>query len=141
MVAIATRQTQCHCIHTVLEFAAVALTSIIPLLCRMGKLVKLDVLIVGMKGLGVEIGAYVDRSLPVGRQTARVVRPTGVDANLQPRDSIWFYSCSSLPFRTHLVAAKNLILAGPRSVTLFDPEVTTIADCGTNVSEQICHLT
>ena len=53
----------------------------------MGKLITLDVLIIGLKGVGVE-------------------------------------------------AAKNLILAGPRSVTLFDPEPVTIADCGSNVSER-----
>ena len=49
------------------------------------KLVALDVLIIGLKGLGVEV-------------------------------------------------AKNVILAGPRSVTLFDPEPATIADTGSNVS-------
>lgn len=49
----------------------------------MGKLVTLDVLIVGMKGLGVE-------------------------------------------------TAKNLILAGPKSVTIFDPSPVTMADTGTN---------
>jgi len=51
----------------------------------MGKLITLDVLVIGLRGVGVE-------------------------------------------------AAKNLILAGPRSVTLFDPEPATIADCGSNVS-------
>ena len=52
----------------------------------MGKLITLDVLVVGLRGVGVE-------------------------------------------------AAKNLILAGPRSVTLFDPEPATIADCGSNVRQ------
>ena len=52
----------------------------------MGRLVALDVLVVGLRGVGVE-------------------------------------------------AAKNLILAGPRSVTLFDPEPATIADCGSNVRQ------
>ena len=56
----------------------------------MGKLITLDVLVVGLRGVGVE-------------------------------------------------AAKNLILAGPRSVTLFDPEPATIADCGSNV-RQACSL-
>jgi hypothetical protein len=50
----------------------------------MGKLITLDVLVIGLRGVGVEV-------------------------------------------------AKNLILAGPRSVTLFDPEPATIADCGSNV--------
>jgi ubiquitin-activating enzyme E1 len=49
----------------------------------MGKLVKMNVLIVGMRGLGVEI-------------------------------------------------AKNLCLAGPKSVTLYDPTVVSIADRGSN---------
>eukprot|EP00158_Paraphelidium_tribonemae_P010369 Partr_v1_DN4928_c0_g1_i1_m60378 putative Ubiquitin-like modifier activating enzyme len=49
----------------------------------MGKLIKMDVLIVGMRGLGIEI-------------------------------------------------AKNVCLAGPRSVAIFDPEPATIADVGTN---------
>jgi len=49
----------------------------------MGKLIKMKVLIVGMRGLGVEI-------------------------------------------------AKNLILAGPQSVTLYDPTEVTVADQGSN---------
>jgi len=49
----------------------------------MGKLIKMKVLIVGMRGLGVEI-------------------------------------------------AKNLILAGPKSVDLYDPTQVSIADCGSN---------
>lgn len=55
----------------------------------MGKLVKMKVLIVGMRGLGVEI-------------------------------------------------AKNLILAGPQSVTIHDPTQVSIADCGANfyITEQ-----
>lgn len=49
----------------------------------MGKLVKMKVLIIGMRGLGVEI-------------------------------------------------AKNLILAGPNSVTIYDPTQVAIADMGAN---------
>jgi ubiquitin-activating enzyme E1 len=49
----------------------------------MGKLIKMNVLIIGMRGLGVEV-------------------------------------------------AKNLILAGPRSVVIFDDEVTRINDLGSN---------
>lgn len=49
----------------------------------MGKLIKMNVVIVGMRGLGVEV-------------------------------------------------AKNLILAGPRSVMLYDPETTKINDLGAN---------
>ncbi len=49
----------------------------------MGKLIKMDVLIVGLRGLGVE-------------------------------------------------AAKNLILAGPRSVTLYDPNPVTWGDLSSN---------
>ena len=49
----------------------------------MGKLVKMKVLIIGMRGLGVEI-------------------------------------------------AKNLILAGPNSVTIYDPTQVSIADMGAN---------
>lgn len=49
----------------------------------MGKLVKMRVLIVGMRGLGVE-------------------------------------------------TAKNLILAGPQSVDIFDDEVTAVEDLGAN---------
>ena len=53
----------------------------------MGKLILMDVLLVGLRGLGVEI-------------------------------------------------AKNLILAGPRSVTIFDPTPTTIEDTGYNVRRE-----
>ena len=49
----------------------------------MGKLIKMNVLIVGMRGLGVEI-------------------------------------------------AKNLILAGPKSVTIYDPTQVSVADQGSN---------
>ena len=49
----------------------------------MGKLIKMKVLIVGMRGLGVEI-------------------------------------------------AKNLILAGPQSVTIYDPTQVSVADQGSN---------
>lgn len=49
----------------------------------MGKLVKMNVIIVGMRGNGVEI-------------------------------------------------AKNLILAGPRSVSIYDPELTSVRDLGAN---------
>jgi ubiquitin-activating enzyme E1 len=49
----------------------------------MGKLIKMNVLIVGMRGLGVE-------------------------------------------------TAKNLCLAGPKSVTIYDPTVVSIADRGSN---------
>jgi ubiquitin-activating enzyme E1 len=49
----------------------------------MGKLIKMNVVIVGMRGLGIEV-------------------------------------------------AKNLILAGPRSVTIYDPQVTSINDLGAN---------
>lgn len=49
----------------------------------MGKLIKMNVLIVGMRGLGVEI-------------------------------------------------AKNIILAGPKSVTLYDPTQVAVADRGAN---------
>jgi len=36
--------------------------------------------------------------------------------------------------------AKNLILAGPKSVAIYDPEPATIADCGSNVSIVIIEL-
>ena len=49
----------------------------------MGKLIKMQVAIVGLRGLGVEI-------------------------------------------------AKNLILAGPKSVHLYDPEITNVRDLGAN---------
>ena len=49
----------------------------------MGKLIKMDVLIIGLRGLGVE-------------------------------------------------TAKNIILAGPHSVTIYDPEITKIQDLGNN---------
>ena len=49
----------------------------------MGKLIKMEVVIVGLRGLGVEI-------------------------------------------------AKNLILAGPKSVTLYDPDMTRLNDLGSN---------
>ena len=49
----------------------------------MGKLIKMDVLLIGLRGLGVE-------------------------------------------------TAKNIILAGPHSVTIYDPEITKIQDLGNN---------
>jgi len=49
----------------------------------MGKLIKMHVVIVGMRGLGVE-------------------------------------------------TAKNLILAGPKAVSLYDPEITKVNDLGAN---------
>jgi ubiquitin-activating enzyme E1 len=49
----------------------------------MGKLIKMRVVIVGLRGLGVEV-------------------------------------------------AKNLILAGPKSVSLFDPDLTQLNDLGAN---------
>ena len=49
----------------------------------MGKLIKMNVIIIGQRGLGVEI-------------------------------------------------AKNLILAGPKSVSIYDPEITKLNDLGSN---------
>jgi ubiquitin-activating enzyme E1 len=57
----------------------------------MGKLIKMNVLIVGMRGLGVEV-------------------------------------------------AKNLILAGPRSVTIVDDEITKINDLGANFYLEESHV-
>jgi ubiquitin-activating enzyme E1 len=45
--------------------------------------------------------------------------------------SKFFFLTSYLRYYSLLVA-KNLILAGPRSVTLFDPEPVSVADVGTN---------
>lgn len=57
----------------------------------MGKLIKMQVVIVGVKGLGVEV-------------------------------------------------AKNLILAGPKSVSLFDPSVTEMRDLGSNFYTEEKHV-
>jgi ubiquitin-activating enzyme E1 len=57
----------------------------------MGKLIKMNVVIVGLRGLGVEI-------------------------------------------------AKNLILAGPKSVLLYDPEITTLRDLGANFYLEEAHI-
>lgn len=57
----------------------------------MGKLIKMNVIIVGQRGLGVEI-------------------------------------------------AKNLILAGPKSVSLYDPELTKINDLGANFYAEEQHV-
>ena len=57
----------------------------------MGKLIKMNVLIIGMRGLGVEV-------------------------------------------------AKNLILAGPRSVVIFDDEITKINDLGANFYLEESHV-
>lgn len=57
----------------------------------MSKLVKMDVVIAGLRGLGVE-------------------------------------------------TAKNLILAGPRSVGLYDPEVVRINDLGANFYCEAAHI-
>ena len=57
----------------------------------MGKLIKMNVLIVGMRGLGVEV-------------------------------------------------AKNLILAGPRSVHIYDPTLTQLKDLGANFYLEEAHV-
>lgn len=57
----------------------------------MGKLIKMQVVIVGLKGLGVEV-------------------------------------------------AKNLILAGPKSVSLFDPSLTEMKDLGSNFYTEEKHV-
>jgi len=57
----------------------------------MGKLIKMDVIIVGMRGLGVEI-------------------------------------------------AKNLALAGPKSVSIYDPEIVKINDLGANFYCEQSHV-
>jgi ubiquitin-activating enzyme E1 len=57
----------------------------------MGKLIKMEVAIVGLRGLGVE-------------------------------------------------CAKNLILAGPKSVMLYDPEITKINDLGANFYTEESHV-
>jgi ubiquitin-activating enzyme E1 len=69
----------------------------------MKKMATSNVLIVGMKGLGVEIGSY------------KVIYSTfGV-------------GCLTL-------VAKNVALAGVKSVTIYDPSPVEIADLGTQVS-------
>ena len=57
----------------------------------MGKLIKMQVVIVGVKGLGVEV-------------------------------------------------AKNLILAGPKSVSLYDPGITEMRDLGSNFYTEEKHV-
>ncbi len=97
---------------------------------RMGKLVQMDVLIVGMKGLGVETG------------TVNALHPS-INHSINRRrhchhDSLRCFllnrflasSCQSCPFR--LVSAKNLILAGPKSVSIYDPEPAVQTDLQCN---------
>ena len=57
----------------------------------MGKLIKMNVMIVGLRGLGIEV-------------------------------------------------AKNLILAGPRSVRIYDPDLARIRDLGSNFYLQEEHV-
>lgn len=57
----------------------------------MGKLIKMEVIIMGMRGLGVEV-------------------------------------------------AKNLILAGPKNVKIYDPEITKIDDLGSNFFLEDNHI-
>ena len=57
----------------------------------MGKLIKMEVAIIGLRGLGVE-------------------------------------------------CAKNLILAGPKSVSLYDPEIVKINDLGANFYTELGHV-
>jgi len=71
----------------------------------MKKMAMSNVLIVGMKGLGVEIGESCHRC----------------------RD-FWI-----LTDPTRL--AKNVALAGVKSVTIYDPDPVEIADLGTQVSQ------
>ena len=91
----------------------------------MGKLIKLDVLIVGMRGLGVEIGALARRRRPMAAAIAQRERSSADEDALRPPSS------SAAAAR----AAKNLCLAGPKSVTIFDPAPATLMDVGANVSE------
>jgi ubiquitin-activating enzyme E1 len=70
----------------------------------MKKMAASNVLIVGLQGLGAEIG------------------------NLS--------SCMSMTINSPFDQAKNVALAGVKSVTIFDPEPVTIQD----LSSQACNL-
>lgn len=69
----------------------------------MKKMASSNVLIVGVQGLGVEIGAYM--------------------------------RCQSYSYPTNLrsAIAKNIVLAGVKSVTIYDPEPISLEDLGTQV--------
>ena len=71
----------------------------------MKKMATSNVLIIGMKGLGVEIGAR--------RPTVKLLKICKLILGL---------------------LAKNVALAGVKSVTIYDPNAVEIADLGTQVS-------
>jgi hypothetical protein len=97
---------------------------------RMGKLVQMNVLIVGLRGVGVEIGESRDGGEKGGGGGGG---PGGGGPPLVCRVA----HCFSLT-RAYRRAAKCLILAGPKSVTLYDPEPVTLLDVGTNVRTTGC---
>ncbi len=79
----------------------------------MRKLAAADVLIVGMNGLGVEVGMLYFMSMMAGAGVLRVGRPPlmmALDADAQT------------------TTAKNVILAGVRSVTIADKAEVTVRD-------------
>ena len=67
----------------------------------MKRMAASNVLIVGVKGLGVEIGKAARHN--------------------------------SIPTSPNTSSAKNIVLAGVKSVTLFDPEPVQVQDLGTQV--------
>ena len=75
----------------------------------MKRMAASDVIILGMRGLGVEIGSSSSHPLPS--------------------------PCSSV-----LLAAKNICLAGVKSVTIYDPEPVQMADLGTQVRQRPLQL-
>ena len=82
----------------------------------MKKMALSNVLIIGAQGLGVEIGKLplLDRR-PVSLGGAHRLAP----------------SSPISPLRVLLPTAKNIALAGVKSVTLYDPNPVEVADLGT----------
>jgi hypothetical protein len=100
---------------------------------RMGKLVQMDVLIVGMKGLGVETGTVnaLQPSINHSINQWRHCHHNSLRCFLLNRFlALSCQSCQSCPFR--LLSAKNLILAGPKSVSIYDPEPAVQTDLQCN---------
>ena len=83
-----------------------------------------NVLIIGLRGLGVEIG---NNSIKYLLQKIII-------------KIYWYLDISSIYFRILIffeklkIIAKNVILAGVKSVTLYDPELTQLSDLSSQVS-------
>lgn len=92
----------------------------------MQRLAKSNVLVVGAGGLGIEIGT-VSLSFRFFLHSS----PTTPNTTIQP--PITTAACTAVTRLTECLdaAAKNIVLAGPKSLTIVDHRATEIPDLGT----------